>query len=350
MKSLRWKVARTAHGREQKRLTRLKRGKRHCEYIGESVPTHEARIQCPEIFALDDKCHDSVVACLRSLRLSFKDGLKTICLDFRRTRQMVAGGTLLLFSEIQRLKEMFPAVPVRCLPSKDETVNQVLQHLGIFNLLGYRSSIVPTRADVVSWRYASSSEIDGKKVGQLLENYESLSMPLIGRLFRGAGEAMVNVRHAYESSRNDGLPSSDQKKWWMFCRESENSIAVAVCDLGIGIPRSLPIKYPQEMITAIVSKLFGKNFKKLMDDARMIQAAMQIRRTSTDLHGRGKGLADFLRVFDLVPNAKLFIFSNRGLVYYAGGKYKRTTFEGSIKGTIVLWIVPLDNGEERAHF
>lgn len=302
----------------------------------------EARILAPKCFALEEHRHDTLVEFLTKLREAFHSGSKVVCIDFRQTEKMIAGGTLLFYSELQRLRAMFSTVPVRCVPSKNSVVNQVLEHLNIFQTLGYESDIVPVRQDVVSWRVVSSEEIDGAKVGELLETYKSLSGPVVGQLFRGAGEAMFNVRHAYEEGRNDGLPEPSQKRWWMFCREAEGELFVAVCDLGIGIPRSLPLKHPSEVIQSVIDKIPGIQSNL---DAKMICAAMQMDRTGTNLSGRGKGLADFKRVIDAVPGARLFIFSNRGLVRYQGGAQKRVSFDRSIKGTVVVWTIPIFAGE-----
>lgn len=345
-KSKRWKQLRVSQARERRRLTRVRRSKEVDASWADLSPELEARVAAPRFFALEREHHDPLCIFLADLRAAFNEAGKVVCISFRDTQRMVAGGTLLFYSELQRLRSLFPRALVRCIPSKDDVVNEVLQHLGIFSDLGYESSVVPKRGDVVSWRSASSAEIDGEKVGKLLLQYESLSNPIAGQLFRGAGEAMFNVRHAYLDRRNDGLPEDGEKKWWMFCRESDNSIFVAVCDLGIGIPRSLPIKYTDEAISALISKLGAAKGGR---DAKMIHAALKIRRSSTKMAGRGRGLADCLKIIDAVGGAQLFIFSNRGLVKYENGTLRRHSFERSIKGTVVLWVIPLASSSGESH-
>lgn len=338
------KEIRASWSREGRRLSRLRRQRaRRRKHLSQvKLDDVEARLTCPAQFALEDRFHDPLVVFLRQLRQAFLNSEKTVCLDFRQTKLMVAGGTLLFYSELCRLKSMFPLQPVRCIPSRDGVVNQVLQHLGIFEKLGYQSTVTPNRPDVTSWRVVSSEDIDGDKVGGLLEQYKSISGPVAGQLFRGAGEAMFNVRHAYLEDRNDGLPAPKEKRWWMFCREADTHLFVAVCDLGIGIPRSLPIKYPSELISSIVANIPGMHANS---DAKMIHAAMQLHRTSTQLKGRGKGLTDFVKVIDSVPGARLFIFSNRGLVRYQNGTSTRVSFQRSVKGTIVLWTIPIKGNQ-----
>ncbi|SMQ94247.1 hypothetical protein NBC2815_00889 [Xanthomonas fragariae] len=302
-------------------------------------------IVAPVEFALENHNHDLVVDFLQQLckaAISFQQSGQALVIDFRRTTLMVASATLLFFSELQRLRSIYPGLGLRCIPPKDPAVAEVLQHLKIFQLLGYESSVVPSRPDVISWRVASSSMVDGVQVGSLIETYRSLGSERAKHLFRGVSEAMGNaVNHAYIAPRGDGLPAPPADKWWMFCRQDEDNLVVAVCDLGIGIPKSLPMLYPEEAFVRLLD--FGTR-GRIRSDAWMIEAAMQIERTRTSARGRGKGLGDTRRLVDEVPGGRLVILSNRGQLQYRGGAYERKNYEQSIKGTVVLWVVPLNGG------
>lgn len=293
----------------------------------------------------EDGQHVRMAVFLQELRGAVKAGDKAVRLDFRGTDMVYSDGTLLFYSELSRLRDMYPATVFLCTPSKSGRVNQVLQHLGIFALLSYRSSVIPQRSDVVTWRTASSKHFDSDVIGELIEAYPSLVGPRGGHLFRSASEAMGNaVRHAYLESREDGLPDPAEKKWWMFMREDENEMTVAICDLGIGIPRSLPIKYAEEVIQrakARVAAAFGMPTRRGKVDAHMIHAAMEIDRTRTNVAGRGKGLTDLRRIVDEVKGGRLVLISNRGRLVYSNGVFSKHGFERSIKGTLVLWTIPL---------
>lgn len=335
---LRRKACATVRRRKRKR-----RGQIKARRSLESVPG-ECLVDVPPVVGLEGDGHDALIALLAKLRAALSEG-KALCLNFRRTETMIAGGTLLLFSELNRLKAIFPSMVIRCIPPRSDKVAQVLQHLGLFALMNYQSSVVPTRPDVVNWRKASSSKVDGQSVGTVLGTYQSLQRAQAQQLFRGASEAMMNaMNHAYTAPRNDGLESPPEEKWWLFCREDDESIFVGVCDLGIGIPRSLPAKYANELVHAAMSSLSNGKYKT---DARLIQAAMEIERTRTDKRGRGKGLSDLKRIVDEVPGGLLYIFSNKGMLKYDGTSYKRTNFSRSIKGTVVLWKIPL--GSQNVH-
>lgn len=298
----------------------------------------ECLVEMPKQVALESAFHDELVSALQKMRRGVANG-QPLCLCFRSTELMVASGTLLLFSEINRLKAIDPSLIIRCVPPKSERVAQVLQHLGLFQLMNYKSAVVPSRADVVNWRKASSSKVDGERVGSVIGAYDSLQGTRAKQLFRGATEAMINaMNHAYQEPRNDGLGKPAEERWWLFCREREESFFVGVCDLGIGIPRSLPAKYPKEIVSAALNSLSGGVIR---NDAKLIQAAMEIERTRTDRRGRGKGLADLKRIVDEFPGGVLSIYSNRGKLTYDGMSSRRQNFERSIKGTVVLWEIPL---------
>lgn len=298
----------------------------------------------PQKFSLkDDDQHRRLIDFLQRLRVAVGSG-GPVRVDFRKTEMMYSDGTLLFFSELSRLKEMFPQVHLSCIPSKINRVNQVLQHLGIFGLFGYESAVVPSRPDVVAWRTISSAVYDSDAVGELIEKYGSLK-DRSWYLFRSATEAMGNaVRHAYLEDRRDGLPEPTSKKWWMFVREAEGELTVALCDLGIGIPRSLPIKYPTELIhtaLATVAGVLRASTRVGKVDANMILAAMEINRTRTGVAGRGKGLTDLRRIVDEVAGGSLVLISNRGRIIYSNGVFSKRGFERSIKGTLVHWTIPL---------
>jgi len=287
-----------------------------------------------------------MTAFLQDLRDAVSSGDKAVRLDFRKTGMVFSDGTLLFFSELSRLREMYPNAVFLCTPSKSDRVNQVLQHLGIFGLLSYKSSVIPKRADVVTWRTVSSKDFDPNVIGELIDKYASLVGSRGAHMFRSASEAMGNaVRHAYLEPRNDGLPEPAEKKWWMFVREDEDEMSVAICDLGIGIPRSLPLKHPREFIQlalATVSVALKMPTHRGKVDAHMIHAAMEINRTRTNVAGRGKGLTDLRRIVDEVKGGRLILISNRGRLVYSNGVYSKHGYERSIKGTLVLWTIPLN--------
>jgi hypothetical protein len=116
-------------------------------------------------------------------------------------------------------------------------------------------------------------------------------------------------------------------------------LTITFCDLGVGIPQTLPSLYPIERIREYLSILPGVK----PPDASMIQAAVELGRSATGQTHRGKGLSRDLRRFIQFANAgEMFIFSNRGMYKYSGKHGEQTRdFRRSIHGTLIKWRVPM---------
>ncbi len=334
------RVTKWQKSRERRELARRRNQQRRRSFADFLTLDSEFsfNVKAPEVFLLEHShTHADVCRFLADLRKACHSGDRIVIVNFRRTRKVYAGAMLLFYAELQRLLSLYPHAQWDCIPSRDDTVNQVLKFLGIYSLLGYDSKVIPRRKDVVTWRHTSDTIVDAGKSGGLIELYKDLSRDEVRHTFRGVAEATTNVvHHAYIGPRDDGLKGYGEKRWWMFCHESENSLYVAICDLGVGISGSLPARFDRELITRVLSK-FGGN----IHDGVMIQAAIELARTRTNRKGRGKGLGDLKRVVDEVAGTRLYIFSNKGLVEYWGGKETVRNFHQSIKGTLIVWIIPL---------
>lgn len=328
--------------RDRKRLVRLRKtGPTDAIEKWKAVSPVDV-VRAPRYMYLHGRdSHEAHTAFLSYLRKSFqKSGITTV-IDLDRVERLMPAGTLLFFAELSRLKTIYPHKSFKFIRSKNDTVNQVLEHLKVYSLANYVSGAVPEREDVVTWRAATSTITDGRPAGELIETYESLSRAEIRHIFRGVSEAATNaVEHAYVDRREDGINWSDESRWWMFCRESESRLYVAVCDLGIGIPRSLPRTYSEEVVSLLLKTL---SLGSIDDDAAMIRAAMEVARTRTEKDERGKGLGDMKQVVDSLPNSRLHIFSNRGMVSYENGHFSSRLYKNSILGTMVVWIIPIES-------
>ncbi|MFH1600056.1 MAG: hypothetical protein ABIJ73_01645 [Pseudomonadota bacterium] len=319
--------------RSQKRLRKYRKLRTELTRKGILVSAPE------QLFLHGEGPHDALIGFIGRMRAAISSGRSPVTLDFSATVSLMPGGALLFYAELDRVLSIYPSTSLRFLRSRNDTVNQVLEHLGVYMRGGYSSGATPSREDVISWRVVASASSDGEVAGPLIETYESLNAEDSKRLFRGVSEAIPNaVEHAYIDERGDGIPPPPENRWWMFCRESDNRFYVGVCDLGIGIPRSLPKTFSElfySIFPAAVSPVVAK------DDAAMIRAAMEISRTRTKLHERGKGLGDIRSVVDEIEGSELYVFSNSGLVTYISGSYRLTRFNQSILGTLIVWIIPL---------
>ncbi|WP_163008977.1 hypothetical protein [Burkholderia contaminans] len=264
---------------------------------------------------------------------------KAVVLDFSRTMKMYADGTLLFVAELRRLiRETKGAVTVSCDVPKSDKVAQVLKQIRIFELLGTSCNVEPKDDDVTSWRYAHDHRVDGTKYDEVLGAYDGqMADALTTQLYKGITEAMTNVvNHAYIAPRRDGLPVQTDPEWWMFSREMDGTLAIVFCDLGAGIPVTLPVKKPS--LWDRIARL-GK-----ASDAQVIAHAIQDSISRTKASHRGKGLGQIVKAIDSVPRSEVVVLSNRGGYRRRNGRTNLTHYRDSIMGTMIMWRVPLDGG------
>lgn len=270
-----------------------------------------------------------------ALTCSHPDG---VLLDFSNTQKFVSSGTLLFFAELSRLIKMTSGrVRIRCKPPKNHKASQVLEQIGVYRLCNCSITVTPTHDDVVHWRVAHGHWVDNNLCAAAIEEFEGqLAPPLVDGIFRGLGEAQTNAKHhAYLKVRPDGLnydpPSQD---WWMFSQAKDNHLSVVFCDLGVGIPETLPLQRPN-----IVKRIL--TLGKADSDGAYIEEAIRDSKTRTQLPERGKGLGNIVNVVSNILGGVVIVYSNRGLYSLSNGKTDVRDFAGSIMGTMICWRIPL---------
>lgn len=214
-----------------------------------------------------------------------------------------------------------------------------MSQIGLFSLLGYRKKIERSFSDVIHWRYASGREVEGEKYETILGSYDGrVAEPLLDSLYRGLSEAMTNCHHhAYINVREDGLNSKPtERTWWMFSQEKDGVLSVAFCDLGVGIPATLPQKQPSIWRTIVSLGQAGS-------DSEIIAKAVESSLSRTGKAYRGKGLRQLLEAVQAArsPDAMMMIFSNRGRYLYQNGATDLRDYADSILGTLILWRLPV---------
>lgn len=300
------------------------------------------RITAPVVFSIEsNKTRAPVMKFLADLRKTFRRrDVQGITIDLSRTEQFVSIATLLFYAELSRLIGMTAGrIRVRCKPPVNDRACQVLHQIGIYKMCGQNVKRKEARyEDVVHWRAACGSRVDNSICAPAIEEFEGqLAPPLVNGLFRGLSEAMTNaIHHAYIDVRDDGLnykpPSSD---WWMFSQARQGYLSVVFCDLGIGIPRTLPIKKPG-LFKQIVA------MGQAASDSACIEGAVEDSRTRTHQPERGKGLGNIVDVVSKLQDGVVMVFSNHGLYHLKNGSMPRLkNFRDSILGTLIFWRVPL---------
>jgi len=298
------------------------------------------RIGAPRIFGVVNRVNRlELTKFLRALTRAVLVQERRVRIEFANTKSMTPGGTLLFAAELNRIVRISKERLLSCSFPRDDVVAQVLKHVGIFDMLGQRRDCNVTADNVKYWRAHSGSDVDGQAAGEAILNYMArFSDPGKRAVYKGLTEAMTNCRHhAYQAERGDGLPSVN--RWWMFSQELDGQLTVAICDLGIGIPRSLR-EDRAGWYGEIVAFLAKSGWTS--SDGDLISAAIAIGETRTQEKYRGKGLMDIRTVLDELGGS-LQIHSNSGFYVYEAKTKKATwkTFDASILGTLVIWQVPL---------
>lgn len=301
---------------------------------------------------------------LRKVTLKFREYYhrKNICLrlNFKETKQMHSDGTLYLLAELETLTLINPDITFRIIPSKEKIVNQVLKQTGISKLLKQVMIFDDDEFDetVKYWKYSSghNSEIDS--ADSMLDDFDQiLSEDTSKNIFTSLTEALTNCHHhAYEDKR---FPTETKsiKKWWLFSHEREGVLTVCVCDLGIGIPRSLVRNAPnvKEDWFVLLKNFIKKNKGKYNNDSTAIKAAIEIGNTRTNLPNRGKGLNQIINKINTMcgHTASIAIHSNKGSYIINRGFVTDlpltdiingvvVPYTESIEGTVIVWQIPLD--------
>lgn len=306
-------------------------------------------VAAPPVFDLYNKYHrERIIAFVTKVRNFVVRQSRYVVLDFSQTERMISDGTLLLKAELARVLRIIGNTPrIKCRPPKKEKVAQVLQQVGIYDLLNYRSHVKPSDNDVICWRHFSGIGAIGEAYEQILGSLDDkISSKLQMGLYDGIVEAMTNANHhAYEMIRLDGLNhTDDRKEWWMFSQIRDDHLSVTFCDLGIGIPRSLPIK--KAGLWAKLKKQLGMS----PPDGDAIRAAVDESRSRTGLPHRGKGLRQLVATVDKATEGGLLIYSNAGCYscrkHYDKRQEDSFDYKGSILGTLICWRLPLDQEEQ----
>lgn len=285
------------------------------------------------------------------LRDAYLRKKQDLVLDFRRTTTIKPEGMLLLVAEIDRAIRMGSGdQQVDCrLPAGDDhparIVRQVLEQIGLLHRIGVGPA--PTKntdreydETVRHWRYATGTRVD-EQPGDVLELHEGRISPgLMKGMQVGLAEALLNsLHHAYKGDRNDGCAVYNERRWWMFTHERDGMLNVLVCDLGIGIPRSLPMEWDRSFLKRLRSLLVG-----MPPHVAAIRMALVLGESSTGDEHRGKGLPQIWNATAASNAGGVGILSGRAYVGLNSdtGKEVETQFSTDMLGTLIAWRVPVE--------
>ncbi len=340
----RLRFERTRRHREMQRV----KGRPPTRNFAKKRAPHNKPIQlsAPKFIQLTERgCHHEVVGFVRTLRKIASRGSK-VQIDFRCTEKVHSCGTLLLVAEVDRLVRALGSSVLSCTYPKNETVEKVFQQIGLLKLLGkeHRMEITEEDRDVFHWKYASGIDVSPLQADPILKGIKAQIPKNYRKVVVGVEEAMDNsVHHAYIESRGDQITGrnaeADSRRWWIFAEILDDWLHVNFCDLGIGIPRSLPRRWAEEAGDIVLLAL-----SRAKRDVRMIRRAFEVGRTRTELDHRGKGLKN-IAIAAQELGGVLTIHSNSACIRkdFRNGdaKTQSITYKRSIMGTVIQWSIPL---------
>lgn len=339
----------------QRKIERLRRKLNRKKRIIRVKSGIWSTISMPKILSIDgSKIRSTFLSSISKLRLSASAN-KNIRIDFSATETITAEAMLLLYAEVDRIVNsgVFTSkIKSRIRVPRDrkfgsesfenfDKVRQVLYHVGFLQLCGQKIEVNVNRSDVIHWKTASGKKSEGSKTHpMILTVREMLGQAAAKKYYTGMTEAMTNSHHhAYLEERGDEF-NVNISGWWMFLQIKEDKLTVLICDLGIGIPRSLPRTHKNFIIEMLQGVVGAK-------DSACIDYAMQKGSTSTDMGNRGKGLKKMAEIVREVPESSLIIYSNNGFVKFKeNSTVLRQDYHDSIMGTLITWSTKIPRGVE----
>lgn len=334
----------------RRKQTQKKNKGKHNRYV-----TPGELIIAPTRFCLTHGLASGVVRFLKAISTRVLKYNKPVRISFRNTEAFYVPGAIYLYAELDRIIQLSSLPkPISIIDPYRRRPREVLKQIGIHQLTGDKSEVIPTRDDVIFWKATKGTDQSGKALGPILEsvteraNKDHVRQIEVSGLWKGVSEAVANtVEHAYEHARADGFNGLNGTKWWMFTQIREQVFTVAVCDLGCGYRNTINQTIPESFLNKMKA-IVGKN-----QDSAAINIAMEYGRSSTKLQQRGKGSRDALSVLSTHQSGELTFISNTGLLQYRLKNGKESKIMDDIKidcgATVIWWVLPLKEEENASN-
>jgi hypothetical protein len=293
------------------------------------------------------KPKDETLELIRDIRKIVLKRKSPLRLVFDEAKDIQPASLLLLLAEIHRCRLIHgQSILTGTYPKKGSKLEKVMHATGFFKLLGVKSQIkkAPKRFPVDYIEFISDirppKDLSKQFRKALFGEEIQLDLKIRHQLVRAIGEAVVNVgQHAYPKNSHHEHPSKG--RWWLSGHVDKKNalLTITFCDLGVGIPETLPKRYAMEIILSMLALLPGIK----PNDGQMIKAGMEIGRSRTLQTHRGKGLNDLRRIIDVAGEGELHILSRRGCYRYSPGKEDVVrNLDMTVGGTLIKWTIPLN--------
>lgn len=303
------------------------------------APIGYEEFKIPEHISLHDKkFRNELLTVIENIHNTIMSGKKRILLNFYETSKVYSQAMLLLFAEISNILNIHSKIRFRCKKPHNKKVSHVLSQIGIYSICGTHFTETQTYTDVVHWRVCRGSKVIGKLYDKLTDTNKGLEKY---ELYGGCIEASKNVtRHAYIEERKLSTVANDKCEWWMFTQVKDGVLTLNICDLGIGIPNTLP-KQRKNLFKVLTEQM---GFKK-DDHASLICGAIDTPTSRSKKSYRGNGLPRMAAVVKDIDGAALEVYSQCGAVRIEKGQEYKVNFDNPIPGTIISWTLPYDGAK-----
>lgn len=194
----------------------------------------------------------------------------------------------------------------------------------VVNVLKYRKGMLPDGAQADELRTALE-HLCGEKFGPKIAVNGALC------------EAMTNSKHHAYPDDIQWWPKRPSGHWWATgaWTPSNSTMHMMLYDQGVGIPATLPRSDHWASALPLLDRLDPER-----TDAGLIEAALELRRTSTNIRGRGRGLHEMADWIDKTEAGFLRIWSGKGRVTYRPGHVvEKKNLSTPFCGTLVEWEV-----------
>jgi hypothetical protein len=262
-------------------------------------------------------------------------------IDLAKIQDIDPATGLILAAELDRWRS-------RSLTSYEETwhenVRQFFSDAGLFDLLGLKPKDIHSKAAAAPRRqmlkYRRGTQPDGRQADQLRADLVALVGAPFGPrvpINNALAEAMTNSYHHAYPEGEPWWPPRREREWWATggWTPTTGTIQLILYDRGVGIPRTLPRSKHWSTAIPVLDRLDPER-----SDAGLIEAALELRRTSTAVPGRGRGLYEMAEWIDQSGTGFLRIISGKGMVVYRpGGAKERRILPAAFSGTLVEWEV-----------
>ncbi|MBZ0259288.1 MAG: hypothetical protein K8F90_01625 [Hyphomicrobiales bacterium] len=259
----------------------------------------ELKVEAPPVFSLSENYEDVVEYVNRIRSIGFgrrQKGIRKV-VDFSTIKELEPAAALVLAAEIDRWRRIggFRPRPHK-LEKWDTEVFLQFYELGLFSLL-LDTEVHAKESPTVTWiPFKFGRGESGFPADQFLSNLTEIAGPIPERtiFYAALVEALLNVRnHAYLSeNKGDYACQPIFGGWWIAGAfdNDKRELTGLVFDQGLGIPKTLPRSALWEQVRGQLIGTVGLGSIGLNDDARLIQAAIEVSRTRTNLQHRGFGL------------------------------------------------------------